>query len=61
MEVLEVRPARPPGGAGRSPAPTRANHSDASRLRPYRKTGIAPAPIATDWKKNMIHAPGATQ
>ena len=61
MEVLEVRPARRRGGAGTSPRRRARTIPTPSRLRPYRYTGIAPAPIASDWKKNMIHAPGATQ
>ena len=42
-------------------APTMANHSDPSRRRPYRNTGIAPAPMASDWAKNMMPALGNSQ
>ncbi len=43
------------------PAPISASHSEPSRLRAYRNTGMAPAAIAADCAVNMIQAPGAIQ
>ena len=60
MEVLQVRPADGRVQQVRR-RPDEREPLRPSRLRPYRYTGIAPAPIASDWKKNMIQAPGATQ